>query len=116
MKCESNEEKVLGGKTRSQYVDDAVQELIKITDNRVNYTQKYQNAFIAAMMLQFGGGATFDGQIDQEAQKELLGWLIKYKDIDQLTIDHYPAVEYAALSIMSLIEDPTTGNISDPLF
>ena len=115
MKCESNEEKVLGGKTRSQYVDDAVQELIKITDNRVNYTQKYQNAFIAAMMLQFGGGAKFDGQIDQEAATELLGWLMNY-DIDQLTIDHYPAVEYAALSIMSLIEDSTTGNISDPHF
>lgn len=116
MKCESNEEKVLGGKTRSQYVDDAVQELIKITDNRVNYTQKYQNAFIAAMMLKFGGGATFDGQVDQEAATELLGWLMNY-DIDQLTIDHYPAVEYAALSIMSLNEDLTTlttGNIGDP--
>ena len=115
MKCESNEEKVLGGKTRRRYVDDAVKELIKITVNRVNYTQKYQNAFIAAMMLKFGGGATFDGQVDQEAATELLGWLMNY-DIDQLTIDHYPAVEYAALSIMSLIEDPTTGNISDPHF
>lgn len=112
MKCESDEEKVLGGKTRSRYVDDAVQELIKITDNRVNYTQKYQNAFIAAMMLQFGGGAKFDGQVDQEAATELFGWLMNY-DIDQLTIDHYPAVEYAALSIMSLNEDP---NMGDPLF
>ena len=115
MECESNEEKVLGGKTRRQYVDDAVQELIKITKNRADYTQKYQNAFIAAMMFQFGGGATFDGPVNPEAATELLRWLMNY-DIDQLTIDHYPAVEYAALSIISLNEDPTNGNIGDPIF
>ena len=89
--------------------------MIKITKNRADYTQKYQNAFIAAMMFQFGGGATFDGPVNPEAAKELLGWLSNY-DIDQLTIDHYPAVEYAALSIMSLNEDPHNGNIGDPIF
>ena len=67
---------------------------MNLTKDRKTYTEKYQNAFIFAMMTAFGVGSQFEGQPDISALTELGGLLGGY-DMDLLTIDHYPEVEYA---------------------
>ena len=80
--------------TPGEYVDKAVRDLVNLTKDRKTYTEKYQNAFIFAMMTAFGVGSQFEGQLDISALTELGGLLGGY-DMDLLTIDHYPEVEYA---------------------
>ena len=80
--------------TPGEYVDKAVRDLVNLTKDRKTYTEKYQNAFIFAMMTSFGVGSQFEGQPDISALTELGGLLGGY-DMDLLTIDHYPEVEYA---------------------